>query len=47
MGKLFLTIRDEYTKQLAQRRTDSNRELINRWVHDPEAKPDTRNDPEA
>lgn len=34
LGKLFLQVKDEYTKVLAQRRAESNRERINRWVHD-------------
>ncbi len=47
LGRLFLSIRDEYTKELANRRHTRNRLLINNWVHDSKAKPDTRNDPEA
>ncbi len=47
LGRLFLSIRDEYTKELADRRHTRNRLLINKWVHDSKAQPDTRNDPEA
>ncbi len=47
LGRLFLSIRDEYTKELANRRHTRHRILINNWVHDAEAKPDTRDDPEA
>lgn len=47
LGRLFLSIRDEYTKELTNRRHTRNRILINNWVHDAEAKPDTRDDPEA
>lgn len=47
LGRLFLSIRDEYTKELANRRHNRHRILINKWVHDTQAKPDTRDDPEA
>ena len=47
LGRLFLSIRDEYTKELANRRHTRHRILINKWVHDAETKPDTRDDPEA
>lgn len=47
LGRLFLSIRDEYTKELANRRHNRHRILINKWVHDSKAKPDSRNDPEA
>jgi hypothetical protein len=47
LGRLFLSIRDEYTKELYNRRYTRHRTLINNWVHDSKAKPDTRNDPEA
>ncbi len=47
LGRLFLSIRDEYTKELTNRRHTRNRLLINNWVHDSETQPDTRNDPEA
>ena len=47
LGRLFLSIRDEYTKELTNRRHTRNRLLINNWVHDSKAKSDTRNDQEA
>jgi hypothetical protein len=47
LGRLFLSIRDEYTEELNNRRLTRHRLLINKWVHDSPAKPDTRNDPEA
>lgn len=47
LGRLFLSIRDEYTTELKNRRHTRNRLFINRWVHDDSPKPDTRNDPEA
>ena len=47
LGRLFLSIRDEHTKELTNRRHTRNRILINKWVHDSETQPDTRNDPEA
>jgi len=46
LGRLFIDIRNEYTKELDKRRYARNRILINRWLHDAPAKPDTRNDPE-
>lgn len=46
LGRLFLDIRDEYTKELRSRRARSNNRLINAWVRDSTPKPDTRNDPE-
>lgn len=46
LGRLFLSVRDVYIQELANRRARTNRLLINRWVHDSETKPDTRNDPE-
>ena len=47
LGRLFLSIRDEYTEELNNRRLTRHRLLINKWVHDSPSKPDTRNDPEA
>lgn len=47
LGRLFLSIRDEYTKELADRRYARNNQRINRWVHNSQAKSDSRDDPEA
>ena len=46
LGRLFLDIRDEYTKELKKRRYRRNSLLINRWVRDHPPKPDPRDDPE-
>lgn len=46
LGRLFLDIRDEYTKELKARRYRRNRLLINRWVRDQSPKQTPRDDPE-
>ena len=34
MADLFFKIRDEYAKEIKNRRRERNYKLINRWVHD-------------
>ena len=34
MAELFLKVREEYAKEIKNRRHKRNDDLINRWVHD-------------